>query len=244
MTVYNRERYVGAAIESVLAQQGRDFELLIWDDGSTDGSVDIARSYEGRDSRVKVVAAQHLGRVLSLQAAHAKVTGDYVGWVDSDDLIAPQALTETAKVLDAHPAVGLVYTDYFVIDENNSVQGQGTRCRIPYSKERLLVDFMTFHFRLMRRNVFETAGGIDVSFQVANDYDLCLRLSEVTQVAHIAKPLYYYRYHKWSVSHQQRVEQILASKEAISRALIRRGLSERYEINVQIVGKYELRRKG
>ena len=177
----------------------------------------------------------------TIASAHAAAIGKYVGWVDSDDRIAPTALAETATVLDTHPEVGLVYTDYLVIDEGNSVKGLGQRCRIPYSKNRLLVDFMTFHFRLIRRTVFESCGGIDTSFQLAEDYDLCLRLSEVTQVAHVAKPLYYYRQHTQSVSHQQRVEQILASKEAISRALIRRGLSDRYELDVHIVGQYSLR---
>jgi glycosyltransferase involved in cell wall biosynthesis len=243
-TVYNQERYLGAAIESVLAQTLGDFELLVWDDGSTDSSVNIARHYEKHDRRVRLVAREHQGRAHSLKAAHAQAAGSYVGWLDSDDIIAPTALEETVTVLDAHPEVGLVYTDYLVIDELDKVKGYGQRCRIPYSKDRLLVDFMTFHFRLLRRSSFDAAGGIDLSFQVAVDYDLCLRLSEVTQVQHVQKPLYYYRYHRSSMSNQQRLEQILASLDAIARALKRRGLSDRYEINMQIVGQYFLRRKG
>lgn len=244
ITVYNRERYLCAAIESVLAQTYGDFELLIWDDGSTDSSVKIARYYVNRDRRVRVVSAEHLGRTPSLQAAHAQANGIYVGWLDSDDLIAPTALEETVSVLNAHPEVGLVYTDHLIIDALNKVLGHGQRCRIPYSKDQLLVDFMTFHFRLLRRKAFDACGGIDLSFKVAVDYDLCLRLSEVTQVQHVNKPLYYYRHHSESASHQQRVEQILASKEAIARALVRRGLSERYEIEVEIIGQYILRRLG
>lgn len=242
MPVYNRERYLGEAIRSVLASTHRDFELLVWDDGSTDASVDIARYYSLCDSRVKVVAALHQGQTRSLKAALAATVGTYVGWVDSDDLLAPTALDETTSVLDTQPEVGLVYTDYHVIDEDNRVKGLGQRCRIPYSKDRLLVDFMIFHFRLIRRDVFELVGGIDESFERAQDYDLCLRLSEVTQVFHVNKPLYYYRNHTQSVSCEQRVEQIMASKEAISRALVRRGLSERYFLDVQIVGHYYLRR--
>ena len=227
ITVYNRERYLSAAIESILAQTESEFELLIWDDGSTDNSVKIAQYYASRDRRIRVVAAEHLGRAPSLQAAHAQANGIYVGWLDRDDLIAPTALEETVSVLNAHPEVGLVYTDHLIIDALNKVLGYGQRCRIPYSKNQLLVDFMTFHFRLLRRKAFDACGGIDLSFKVAVDYDLCLRLSEVTQVKHINKPLYYYRHHKESVSHQQRIEQILASKEAIARALQRRGLSDR-----------------
>ncbi|MCU0516714.1 MAG: glycosyltransferase [Oscillatoria sp. Prado101] len=86
MTVYNRERYLGAAIESVLAQTRKDFELLVWDDGSTDSSLDIAGNYAKLDERVKVIAAPHQGRAPALKAAHAMCSGTHTGWVDSDDL--------------------------------------------------------------------------------------------------------------------------------------------------------------
>lgn len=243
MTVYNRERYVGAAIESILAQTQGDFELLVWDDGSTDASVEIARRYENCDPRVRVIAASHRGQTLSLKAALSATNGAYLGWVDSDDLLSETAIAETTAILAARPEVGLVYTDYLVIDQHDQVEGYGKRCRIPYSKERLLIDFMTFHFRLMRREVYDLVGGIDESFERAQDYDLCLRLSEVTEVFHLQKPLYYYRQHAQSVSSLFQVEQILAAKEAISRALVRRGLSEQYELDVQITGKYTIRPK-
>lgn len=243
MTVYNRERYLRTAIESVLRQTKGDFELLVWDDGSTDGSVEIACDGAQRDKRVRVVAAQHQGQTRSLKAAIAQTTGDYIGWVDSDDALAPTALEETTAVLDASPEVGLVYTDYMVIDEHGKVRGCGQRCRLPYSKERLLIDFMIFHFRLMRRSVYDQVGGIDETFERAQDYDLCLRLSEVTQVQQVKKPLYYYRHYPENVSHQQRVHQIMCSAEAVKRAIKRRGLSDLFELDVQIVSRFSLRPK-
>jgi glycosyltransferase involved in cell wall biosynthesis len=75
MTVYNRKRYLSKAIDSVLAQTRKDFELLIWDDGSTDGSVEIARSYADRDRRVRVVTAEHLGQGKALKAVIAEAKG-------------------------------------------------------------------------------------------------------------------------------------------------------------------------
>jgi cellulose synthase/poly-beta-1,6-N-acetylglucosamine synthase-like glycosyltransferase len=78
-----------------------------------------------------------------------------VGWVDSDDVLAPTALRETVAVFQAQPAVGLVYTNYQVIDEQGHIKYNGRACQIPYSPDRLLLDFMTFHFRLIRRSVFE-----------------------------------------------------------------------------------------
>lgn len=171
-TVYNRAQFLGCAIESVLAQTFADFELIIWDDGSTDGSLELARGYAEKDQRIRVIAAPHQGRVQSLFDAHALAQGEYLAWVDSDDVLAPTALEETIAILDADKAIGMVYSNYEVIDEQGDNKGLGKRCQIPYSKERLLLDFMTFHFRVMRRSVFDLAGGIDVTVPCAVDYDL------------------------------------------------------------------------
>jgi glycosyltransferase involved in cell wall biosynthesis len=244
ITVYNRERYLSAAIESILKQTRTDWELLIWDDGSTDKSVEIARSYAKLDDRIKVVAAKHTGRGQALCDAIANTTGKYLGIVDSDDLLAPEALWETAAVLDSQPNVGMVYTDYLVIDEAGEIKGLGKRCQIPYSKDRLLVDFMTFHFRLMRREVYNAVGGIDPEFKAAQDYDLCLRLSEATEVVQVKKPLYLYRNHQENISHTKQFEQIHFTHLAISRALQRRGLAAMVDLEVQVQPRFVLRRKG
>jgi glycosyltransferase involved in cell wall biosynthesis len=241
--VYNQERYVSAAIESVLNQTRHEFELVVWDDGSTDRSLDIAHYYAELDERVRVIAAEHQGVAPALGAAFAATSGTYIGSVDNDDLLAPTALEETAAILDAYSEVGLVYTDYQVIDENGQDRGLGRRCRIPYSKERLLIDFMAYHFRLIRRCVFDQVGGIDDSMAYVQDYDLCLRLSEVTKVWHLNKSLYYYRSHQSNISKQKQVEQIENSRKAIARALERRGLDQRYEIVVHNTSQFILRRK-
>lgn len=240
--VYNRKHYVGATIESVLNQTMSDFELLVWDDGSTDGSLDIAYHYAGVDQRVRVIAAQHQGVAPAVKAAFAATIGTYIGLVDSDDLLAATALEETAAILEAHPEVGLVYTDYRVIDENGQDKRLGTRCQIPYSKDRLLVEFMTMHFRLMRRCVYDFVGGIDESFELSEDYDLCLKLSEVTVVDHLQKPLYYYRRHEGNISNR-RQEITHWAYRACSQALKRRGLDKHYELNVNHMSQFILRRK-
>ncbi|MEL6462758.1 MAG: glycosyltransferase [Cyanobacteria bacterium J06621_15] len=241
--VYNREDYLKIAIESVLRQTFSNLELIIWDDGSTDNSVEIANQYAQKDKRVKLIAAKHQGFSNSLKSAFSICSGKYIGWVDSDDLIAPNTLSETIQILDNNLNIGLVYTDYFLIDKDNKVLGKGIRCQIPYSKDRLLVDFMTFHFRLMRKEVFEQAGGINENTGSVPDYDLCLRLSEITEVYHLEQPLYYYRQHSGNMSSNKRIELIYSSQEAIARALQRRGLSDKYDIKVEIIGRYYLDKK-
>jgi len=229
MPMYNGSRYLSLAIESVLAQTTRDFELVIWDDGSEDESFSIALDYAQRDPRVKAFTTEHKGHAASLNAATAHTSGRYIGWVDCDDLLAPTALEETILVLDWHSNVGLVYTDYIVIDEQGIERKPGGRCAIPYSKEGLLESFMTFHFRLFRRSLFEQVGRVDETFECAVDYDLCLRLSEITEFMHLKKPLYYYRSHADNVSHQKRERQNSCSLRAVSQAKQRRGLSETSE---------------
>ena len=241
MTTYNREDYLEEAIASVLQQTRGDFEFVIWDDGSTDRSLTIARRHAERDARVRVVAASHQGRGRALHQATQTLEGQYVGWVDSDDRLRPTALEETARVLEQHDRVGMAYTNYTVVDERGAVLGEGQRCQIPYSKERLLVDFMTFHFRLIRRSAFDRAGGIDPEFACAQDYDLCLRLSEITSVAHLKKSLYEYRVHDKAISRERQMEQIEFSRRAIANALARRGLSDSYEVEVQMQPRYILR---
>lgn len=233
-TIYNRDRYLAQAIESVLAQTYPDFELILWDDGSTDESQAIAQHYAKQDPRIRVFSAPNQGYTRALQAAHAVVRGEYVGWVDSDDAIAPDALAETVAVLDKFLSVGLVYTNYAVMNELGQVTGPGVRCAIPYSRDRLLIDFMTFHFRLLRRSCYEQVGGVDPFFKYAQDYDLCLRLSEVTDVFKVMRSLYCYRTHPASISKDKYWDQASFAKEAIARAMQRRGLDQDYELDMQV----------
>jgi glycosyltransferase involved in cell wall biosynthesis len=229
--VYNRRRFVADAIKSVLVQTRGDFELIVWDDGSTDDSLEVAQAAAKGDPRLRVM---HAAKMLS---------APYFGWIDSDDILHENALRETADILDARPEVGVVYTDYLNIDQSATVRGQGVRCKIPYSKDRLLVDFMTFHFRLIRRPLFDAVGQVDPTMQTAEDYDLCLKLSEVTEFHHLQKPLYYYRVHPESLSHKRRLEQIDTSARAIRSALARRGMDQTHQLDVRYSATFSLRKK-
>jgi GT2 family glycosyltransferase len=215
----------------------------VYDDGSTDDTVAAAGRAAGGDPRVRVIRGEHRGFTASANRAAAMCTGRYIGWVDSDDALAPTALEETAALLDAKPDVGMVYTDYLTMNPGGQVVGPGSRTKIPYSQDRLLIDFMTFHFRLIRRRVFDQVGGVDETLDYAQDYDLCLKLSEVTEIRHLARPLYFYRVHKASMSLGNRLKQIEASSEAIRRALKRRGLDDKYELDVELMGRFRLTKK-
>lgn len=242
MTVYNRAPYLAQAIESVINQSERDFELIILDDGSTDSSATIAQTYAKIDPRIRVIKAKHQGRGYALSTALSFASGGYLALLDSDDWLAKTALAETVSILEALPEVNMVYSNYYDVDESGQVLKLGYRSHIPYSKDRLLLDFMTFHFRLFRKAAYEKIGGINPEFTCAPDYDLCLKLSEVGEVIHLEKPLYFYRSHEASISALNKLEQMQYSHQAVRDALVRRGLSTHISVEVGKTSNIVLKR--
>src|SRR5579862_3435759 len=110
MTAYNREKYIAEAIESVLASMYKNFELIIVDDCSKDKTVDIARSYELKDSRIHVyVNEENLGDYPNRNRAASYAKGKYIKYVDSDDFLYPFGLWIMVSRMEAHPTavVGL-----------------------------------------------------------------------------------------------------------------------------------------
>ncbi len=232
MACHNREATVSAAVRSVLTQSHRDLELIACDDGSTDGTLAILREHAAADPRLRVFELPHRGVAATLNRAAEAAGAAFIGQVDSDDLLVKTAVEEAMGCMLAHPAAALVYTDHLIMDDAGRLKGLGARCAIPYSKERLLTDFMTMHFRLVRRAAFLRCGGFDETLEAAVDYDLCLKLSEVGEVCHIPKPLYVYRHHGASISVAKREVQIACARRAIEAALARRRMADSHTIEV------------
>ena len=241
-TSWNREKFLGQTIQSVLDQSFTDFEYLIWDDGSNDASPLIAASYARNDARIRVIRAAHQGRIRALVQAINQSKAPYIGWLDSDDLLAPKALEKTVAILDAQPKTGLVYTDYWDFGGQKWLD-YGKRSRLPYTPTALLTDFMVFHFRLFRRTCYERVGGLNTAVPLAEDYDLCLRLSEITEFHHLRQALYFYRHHPNQLSKKQPIAQMKACRKVIENALKRRGLDDGLEVHLEIQGHYAIRRK-
>ena len=243
MTVFNRQHYLPQALDSILAQTYPHWHLTLWDDGSNDASPQIASEYAQQDARIQFIPATHTGRVAALHDAIHVSTQPYLAFVDSDDLLDSHALAHTVDILDGDPNIGMVYTDHELIDASSHSKGIGARCQIPYSKDRLLINFMTFHFRLIRRDIYDLVGGINRDFQSAEDYDLCLKIAEVTQIHHLSKVLYSYREHIDSISQSTIQQQIDYSARAVNNALIRRGLIDRYQLQITPLGQFKIKRR-
>ncbi|WP_289500553.1 glycosyltransferase [Gloeocapsopsis sp. IPPAS B-1203] len=226
MSTHNGEKYLPLCIESILSQTYPDFNLVVWNDGSSDNSLYIAKKYASFDSRVKVVNQKQQGFTQSLSQALKMTSNKYLAWVDSDDLILPTCLEETVSFLESNPKYGMVYTQYFDIDEQGDKLGLGHRCKYQYSQDELLKLFITFHFRLIKRIAFEAIGGINETYKFAADYDLCLRLSETCDIYNLQKPLCCYRRHQDQISNTFRRQQSYFAQKAINSATVRRNASQ------------------
>ena len=226
-TFRNAASYLPRTIASARAQTFGHFVHLLVDDGSTDGSLSIARAAAKEDDRFIVTAGPPNGRRAALATAHDMVRTEFVAWVDADDWLEPQALERTLAVMDAWPGCGFVFTDRTRVDADG--KPAGARPRAPFSRPGMLVDFATFHFRLIRTAALAAAGGIGPA-EIGIDYDLCLRLTEVAPVVHLAEPLYNYRIHPGQMSRTQRDAQQTASAAAVRNSIARQRLAMRLDV--------------
>lgn len=244
MPILDTERFLPAALDSLLAQHCGDWEALLWDDGSSDGSARIAADYAARDSRFRLLGdGRNHGQAAALAATLAQARGAYLGTLDSDDLLEADALSAMLAFMQAQPALGMAYSHYLEIDEHGAPLRAGRRSQTPYSAAGLLVEFMTFQFRLVRADAYHAVGGFDPAAAYAEDYDLCLRLSERFPVGHLPQSLYRYRVRRGSISQCSRLRQVKASFAAAQRALQRRGLAHQQALSLGIRARHVLRPK-
>lgn len=211
--------FLATSVRSLQAQRRGDFRVILLDDGSQDDWWSVVEPLIEKDDRFEVLVDAPRGRRAALAKAHEHVRTEFVAWLDADDWLHPNALARTESFLDARPEVGMVFTDSVRIDgEGRSL---GHRHRSAWSRSRQLVEFSTFHFRLIRQSAFIAAGGIS-DLEIGIDYDLALRLAEVTRFAHLAEPLYHYRVHAAQMSSRKKGAQMQASALAVRRAIERR----------------------
>jgi glycosyltransferase involved in cell wall biosynthesis len=182
MTAYNVAAYIGAAIESAVAQTFRDFELIVMDDGSTDGTVQIAEQF--RDPRVRVERSPHRGAAIQLRDGIEQTTGRYLALLDGDDLWSPNKLERHVQFLDSHPGADLTFSWSRIIDEEGRDTGFTSRLWDgPVSFSEFLADDLIGNGSALvfRREALTDAGGIDPAFAACYDLDAWLRIGALRQ---------------------------------------------------------------
>ena len=223
MVVRNMERFVAEAIESVLNQTFRDFELVIVDFGSSDGSPSIISRYQEKDSRVRFHAIPPCGLSEARNASCRVARGRYIALLDADDVAFPDRLERQVAYLEAHPETALLGGAIVCTDSSGSRQFTKlfplTDAEIRAALEHQTVLHQTTV--IMRREVLEMVKGYRRAFALSEDYDLWLRVIERFQVANLAEPVVYYRIHPGQVSVQRLRQEVICWMAARAAARIR-----------------------
>lgn len=180
---FQQARYLAETLRSVLEQTQINCEYFVQDGGSTDGSVDLIRSFEKSDSVVRLAAwesARDNGQADAIARGFAKTSGkptDLMAWINSDDFYLPGALAFVADYFARHPGIDVAYGNRILIDENSREVG---RWFLPQHDDAVLRlnDFVPQETLFWRRRIWDKVGGIDSSLKFAMDWDLLLRFQE------------------------------------------------------------------
>lgn len=174
---YNAARFIGATVDSILAQTCRDYEIVVVDDGSTDDTVAVLRPY---GDCIKYIYQENQGATAAQNAGARLAQGRYIIFSGADDLLLPDQLAIQTRVLDERPEVGLVASGYRVIDEN----GRLIREVKPWvGRPSITLESVVFGGLappvavMLRRSWFERAGGFDPQLAYCEDSDLWARLA-------------------------------------------------------------------
>jgi glycosyltransferase involved in cell wall biosynthesis len=195
MTVYNRERYIADAIESVISSTYQNWELVIVDDRSKDNSVNIARSYQQKDDRIKVyINEQNLGDYPNRNKAASYAKGKYLKYLDSDDLIYPHGLEVMVQAMELSPTIALgvnsskpeLLKPYPVVVKSEQVY-----------KQQFLGNGFFFTGptgTIIRRDIFEKLGGL-CNTRYTGDFDSWLKFSQKYDTVIFQPGLIWWRQH-------------------------------------------------
>ena len=204
MSVYNGEKYLAQAVDSVLSQTFKDFEFIIIDDCSIDRTSEILQDYHKQDSRIKLIRKNEnkgfKGFVENLNIGLREAKGIYIARMDADDICVKDRLEKQVKFLDENPETFLVGSSMYLIDEN------GTQTKILRAipdfeniKKRTRIDNPMFHPAIMFRNI-EGLFYRDKMY-ACEDFDFHLRnITENRKLENISEPLLYYRILEKSIS--------------------------------------------
>ena len=240
MTVYNREKYIAEAIESVLASSYTNFELIIVDDQSKDKSVEIAKNYEAKDNRIKVyINEKNLGDYPNRNQAASYAKGKYIKYLDSDDLIYPHGLQVMVEAMEQFPeaGVGFIYENY---DNIHTLPVQ-----IP-SEEAFTTHFFTkgiFYMgpsaTIFNREYFFKIGKFG-NFGVANDYEFNMRAAIEKPIVLMHRDLIWWRQHegqeyvKGNELNEYIIQNYLINKSVLAKIAINSDTQAKAQLNTDI----------
>src|SRR5262245_22947148 len=220
---YNRADLIGETIESVLNQTFDDFEIIIVDDGSTDSTSEVVRKFDGP---IKYLYQENRGRSCARNRGFEVSVGDYVCFLDSDDVLKPGMLERQVSLLDSNSRLGFVYSDYQFINQTGEIlprpevfRGRPLR-RGDIFRFLIYFDFIPPSTVLARRDCMDKTGLFESSLEPAEDLDWLLRMTCMYETDYIPEPLCQFRKHDGNTPSN-------AIEEATTRVIMKHLSSER-----------------
>jgi GT2 family glycosyltransferase len=218
LPTYNHLKFLPHAIQSLLLQTCHDFELIIVNDGSTDGTREFLDTL--KDARIRVIHQANQRLPHALNAGFAAARGALLTWVSADNYCAPIFLEALVASLDAHPDAGLAYSAFAWIDEQDRITG--VHRDQDFSYHNLLAQNPGNASFLYRRACLERVGDYDPTLEGAEDWDMWVRIVEQYPTVYVPEILYYYRAHDRSMTMQKREQVHRASCQTFRKAVARK----------------------
>jgi len=221
ITTHNYGRFLREAVDSVLGQSLREWEVFIMNDGSTDDSEEIARDYvKAHPGRIHLIST---GKSRGLRAcaneAIDKAKGRYIMRLDADDYLDASALLILSHYLETHPEKGLVYPNWTYVGEQGEFLGIERRKLV--GTEAKVLDLPAHGAcTMVRRRILKSIGGYDLSHDSQDGHELWLKVLDRYEVGNVETPLFFYRQHGTSMSRNE--NRLLAARQKIKRVMAAR----------------------
>lgn len=193
---YNGSRFIRETIQSVLDQTYNNLEIMVVDDGSTDDTSLIVKSIT--DQRITYIQQKNAGVSPARNHGIAVSKGDYIAFLDHDDVWLPCKLEKQLSLFEQNPKVALIYSDVFIINENNFIIGKYSH-KIKFFRGRIFKElfsscFITILTVVIKKSVFLEVGPF-LPYKICEDYDLLLKCAAEYPIDYIDEPLAKYRVH-------------------------------------------------
>lgn len=228
---YNAEKFVEAAVRSIMLQSYSNLEIIVINDCSTDSTFNILKKLSAEDSRIKLLMNEkNFGLVSTLNKGISVSNGKYIARMDADDISHVNRISIQVKYLESHEAVAMCGGNYILIDEQGREKG---RLKYPKGDENIKAELLFYcpfchPTVMMRRNVLNEIGLYNEGLVPAEDYELWIRIAEKFPLENLPDFLLYYRWHGNNVTILKKNEQYKALKRSVEINMQSFGFAENF----------------